>query len=166
MPPWDWMLGMPWCLLNHQSWPTLQSSVMGKKALNSFSLLLKILNSIYMLPAIAHICFSGEFKGNLRHFKSAFQLLTVCWDDAPAVQGGGNKMRVGKVGCKRRGSSPCTAVMCGLLRGAMHSQAFKEENTFTNVGFQTASFCLHCEWARIKLWFEMHLSCHLKTTFN
>lgn len=72
------MLGTLWCFLNHQSWPALQSSVMGKKALNSFSLLLKILASLYMSPAIALISFSKEFKGNLRHFKSALQLLAVC----------------------------------------------------------------------------------------
>lgn len=72
------MLGTFWCLLNHQSWPALQSSVTGKKALNSFILLLKILTSLYMLPAIALIYFSKELKGNLRHFKSALQLLAMC----------------------------------------------------------------------------------------
>lgn len=72
------MLGTLWCLLNHQSWLALQSSVTGKKTLNSFSLLLKVLISLYMLPAIALIYFSREFKGNLRHFKSALQLLAMC----------------------------------------------------------------------------------------
>lgn len=65
MLPWDWILGILWCLLNHQNWPALQSSVMGKKELNSFGLLLKILSSLCVLPAIALTYFPREMWGTL-----------------------------------------------------------------------------------------------------
>lgn len=52
-------------------------------------------------------------------------------------------MRVGKMGCKRKGSSHCTRMVCELLRGTMHSQAFKEENMFMKVMFSDYQFSFY-----------------------
>lgn len=160
MLPWDWILGILWCLLNHQNWPALQSSVMGKKELNSFGLLLKILSSLCVLPAIALTYFPREFEGNVRHFKSALlcarMMLQQFREEAA-------RWEWAREAARGDGALPALQ-WCVSCWGARGTHRHPRRKTHPQAWVFTVRFCLHCEWARIKLWFEMHLSCHLKTT--